>query len=158
MPNSYELAHTKTFSCNCGGLPGDASTEWACKQQPLTYWLFTMLTHNQSNGSRTPSPAIQQHSTHPLGNLLSRTPTQEDAKVDFHVVERGGIMSNDLDWHKFQYAYAGIWEGNITGCTFSTGACTRPLEGDDCFVAQCEGAKVVCPPPCKHSCTPLLEC
>ena len=155
MPNSYEMEHSKTFSCNCGGLPGDASTEWACKQQPLTYWMFTMLTHNQSNSTDMSAPVPHQHSAHPFADLLGRAPAPQEQKVDFHVVERGGIMSNDVDWHKFQYAYAGIWEGNITGCTFSTGACTRPLEGDDCFVATCEGAKVVCPPPCKPPQTPL---
>lgn len=155
MPNSYEMEHSKTFSCMCGGLPGDVSTEWACKQQPQTYWMFNMMPHNQSNSSRASSPVMQYPSASAFSSLLGRAAEPESPTVDFHVVERGGIMSNDVDWHKFQYAYAGVWEGNITGCSFSYGACTRPLEGDDCFVARCEGAKVVCPPPCKR---PAVSC
>ncbi|KAL0042544.1 hypothetical protein WJX79_003095 [Trebouxia sp. C0005] len=89
-----------------------------------------------------------------LGRFLTAASAAavQDTKVDFHVVERGGTMSIDLNPHDFQYAYAGVWEGNFTGCTFSTGACTRPMQGDDCFVATCEGAGVVCPPPYVKKC------
>ena len=159
MPTQYELGTGKTFSCMCGGLPGDASTEWACKQQPLTYWVFTMLPQNSSNSStaaKSPFDSAQQ-ATAPHSRLDSfggfltsaKAAASQQTKVDFHVVERGGTMSIDLNPHDFQYAFAGVWEGNFTGCTFSTGACTRPLEGDDCFVATCEGGGVVCPPPCE---------
>lgn len=167
MPTTYEIAHGKTFSCMCGGLAGDASTEWACKQQPLTYWVFSMLPQNDSNTSVTAnSPHTSTHNSmgvqtssgsefdsDSLGRFLTAASAAavQDTKVDFHVVERGGTMSIDLNPHDFQYAYAGVWEGNFTGCTFSTGACTRPMQGDDCFVATCEGAGVVCPPPCKPS-------
>ena len=158
MPSSYELDHGKTFSCMCGGLPGDLSTEWACKQQPLTYWVFTMLPQNNSNSSNaagslfsTGAQQAQQVHSNSFGSFLTaaRAASAVDTTVDFHVVERGGTMSIDYNPHDFQYAYAGVWEGNFTGCAFSTGACTRPLEGDDCFVARCEGAGVVCPPPCE---------
>ena len=159
LPTRYEVAHGKTFSCMCGGVPGDASTEWACKQQPLTYWVFTMIPQNDSNSSsniNSPFASAQgrldsQHGSDSLGRFLTAASVAaaEDAKVDFHVVERGGTMSLDLNPHDFQYAYAGVWEGNFTGCTFSTGACTRPLQGDDCFVATCEDAAVVCPPSCE---------
>ncbi len=159
MPNSFELESGKTFSCMCGGLPGDASTDWACKQQPLTYWVFTMLPQNHSNtrrlapGLATPThPPSQPHSSaDSFARFLTsgRHAASQETKVDFHVVERGGMMSMDLNPHDFQYAYTGIWEGNFTGCSFSTGQCTRPMEGDDCFVATCQGAGVVCPPPCK---------
>lgn len=163
MPNSYELDHGKTFSCMCGGLPGDASTQWACKQQPLTYWQFNMQPQDQGNGSQLVSAASGKQSQLFPSPLTMQAKEPQAAKVDFHVVERGGIMSNDVNWHKFQYAYAGVWQGNITGCTFSIGPCTRPLEGDDCFVATCSGSQVVCPPPCKSllcilqplSCQPL---
>jgi hypothetical protein len=167
MPTTYEIAHGKTFSCMCGGLAGDASTEWACKQQPLTYWVFSMLPQNDSNTSVTAKrPQMLTHnsggihsssgsefSSDSLGRFLTAASAAaaQDTKVDFHVVERGGTMSVDLNPHDFQYAYAGVWEGNFTGCTFSTGACTRPMQGDDCFLATCEGAGVVCPPPCKFS-------
>ena len=161
LPTSYELAHGKTFSCMCGGVAGDASTEWACKQQPLTYWVFTMQPQNDSNTSLsadspyalTADSPDSQYSPDSLGSFLTAATAAaaQDTKVDFHVVERGGTMSLDLNPHDFQYAYAGVWEGNFTGCTFSTGACTRPLQGDDCFVATCEGAGVVCPPPCESS-------
>ena len=159
MPTTSELETGKTFSCMCGGLPGDASTDWACKQQPLTYWVFTMLPQNHTNTSfTTDSPSASTHSaSEPASSSDSfarfltsaNFAASEKTKVDFHVVERGGIMSMDLDPHAFQYAYAGIWEGNFTGCTFATGACTRPMEGNDCFVATCEGAGVNCPPPCE---------
>ena len=165
MPTTYEIAHGKTFSCMCGGLAGDASTEWACKQQPLTYWVFSMLPQNDSNASvaangphTLPHNSIQSSSGAEFGSdsfgrflTAASAAAAHDTKVDFHVVERGGTMSIDLNPHDFQYAYAGVWEGNFTGCTFSTGACTRPMQGDDCFVATCEGAGVVCPPPCKSS-------
>ena len=161
MPTEYELDTGKTFSCMCGGLPGDASTEWACKQQPLTYWVFTMLPQNDTNTSIATNnpfgpgqhPSDLDSSSDPFSRFLTsaRRAASKDTKVDFHVVERGGIMSIDLNPHDFQYAYAGVWEGNFTGCTFSTGACTRPLEGDDCFVATCEGAGVVCPPACEST-------
>lgn len=159
MPSHFELESGKTFSCMCGGLPGDASTEWACKQQPLTYWVFTMLPQNHTNASMladSPAAATQpgsnpHSSSDSFGGFLTsaRFAASQETKVDFHVVERGGIMSNDLNQHDYQYAYAGIWEGNFTGCSFSTGACTRPMQGNDCFVATCQGAGVVCPPPCK---------
>ena len=165
LPTDYEIANGKTFSCMCGGLPGDASTEWACKQQPLTYWVFTMQPQNDSNTSIATNSAHAH--THDIQNPQSTSALQQssasldsflsaasvaaatDTKVDFHVVERGGTMSLDQNPQDFQYAYAGVWEGNFTGCTFSTGTCTRPMQGDDCFVATCEGAGVVCPPPCK---------
>lgn len=159
MPNKFELDSDKIFSCMCGGLPGDASTEWACKQQPLTYWVFTMLPQNHTNTSRlagglstsSQRTAPPHSSSDSFGRFLTSAglAASQETKVDFHVVERGGIMSRDLDPHDFQYAYPGIWEGNFTGCSFSTGACTRPMQGDDCFVATCQGAGVVCPPPCK---------
>ena len=160
MPTEYELDTGKVFSCMCGGLPGDASTEWACKQQPLTYWVFTMLPQNHTNSSIADRPfAATQHASmlepHTSSDSFARFltsanfATSQETKVDFHVVERGGIMSIDRNPYEFQYAYPGIWEGNFTGCSFSTGACTRPMEGDDCFVATCEGAGVVCPPSCK---------
>ena len=163
MPTKYEVNHGKTFSCMCGGLPGDASTEWACKQQPLTYWVFTMLPQNDTSNNSISSSSKPQLSkgTHLRTDSLSSFMTAAtaaaaaDVTVDFHVVERGGMMSQDYNPHDFQYAYAGVWEGNFTGCTFSTGACTRPLEGDDCFVARCDGAGVVCPPPC--GCLTLFE-
>ena len=50
---------------------------------------------------------------------------------------------------RFDYAYASVWEGNFTNCVFSTGECTRPLEGDDCVVVTCDGGKILCPPACE---------
>lgn len=167
MPTASELDTGKTFSCMCGGLPGDASTEWACKQQPLTYWVFTMLPQNHTYASiATDSPftatqrAAEPHSSSDsFARFLTSASraASEKTKVDFHVMERGGIMSMDLDPHAFQYAYAGIWEGDFTGCTFSTGACTRPMQGDDCFVATCEGSGVLCPPPCESVTFPFVS-
>ena len=50
---------------------------------------------------------------------------------------------------RFDYAYASVWEGNFTNCVFSTGECTRPLEGNDCVVVTCDGGKILCPPACE---------
>lgn len=54
---------------------------------------------------------------------------------------------------RFDYAYASVWEGNFTNCIFSTGECTRPLEGNDCMVVTCDGAKILCPPACESLAT-----
>lgn len=49
---------------------------------------------------------------------------------------------------RFKYAYAVVWEGNFTGCQWSTGECLAPLKGDDCNILSCSDSAVICPPNC----------
>ena len=51
---------------------------------------------------------------------------------------------------RFNYSYSVVWEGEFTGCKWSIGTCTPPMEGEDCIKVQCNDGFVVCPPNCAH--------
>ena len=48
---------------------------------------------------------------------------------------------------KFDFAYPGVLEGNLTDCTWVANTeCVSPLSGSDCFKIECERIDVACPP------------
>lgn len=48
---------------------------------------------------------------------------------------------------KWRYAYPGVFEGNLTGCTWAGGqTCRTPLKGEDCFEVRCGHLALDCPP------------
>jgi hypothetical protein len=60
---------------------------------------------------------------------------------------RHTCMQTYKPMEKWKYAYPGVLEGNLTGCTWSSGAqCVDPLEGSDCFKIRCEHIDYDCPP------------
>ena len=54
---------------------------------------------------------------------------------------------------KWQYAYPGVFEGNLSGCSWAAGQpCRSPLVGDDCFELRCGNIAVDCPPQGQPAC------
>lgn len=54
---------------------------------------------------------------------------------------------------KWRYAYPGVFEGNLSDCTWAEGQkCRSPLVGEDCFEMRCGGIAIDCPPPGQETC------
>ena len=65
-----------------------------------------------------------------------------------HMSSRAVVTQTCATTERFKYAYAVVWEGNFTGCQWSTGECLAPLKGDDCNILSCHDSAVICPPNC----------
>ena len=127
IPNQEEAAAGKRFSCTCGG-GGDLTTQYGCDHQPLTSWDWTM---------------------YGLGS--------EDDPMRIEVTEFAGlkrvaehIYPDSTDWHKYDYYYPDVFNGNITGCKASIGPCMN-VPGTDartkqCLNWECEDTEIFCPP------------
>ncbi len=46
---------------------------------------------------------------------------------------------------RWDYAFAGVWDGQFSGCTWKMGDCPAPMEGSDCWLFTCKTSTVQCP-------------
>lgn len=57
------------------------------------------------------------------------------------------------DPDRFKFAFPGVMEGNLTGCSWETNQpCTAPMKGSDCYAVKCDSIEYSCPPSGQEAC------
>jgi hypothetical protein len=80
-------------------------------------------------------------------------PVAGHARTRGHKSHAWSRMQTFQPTEKWDYAYAGVFEGMLSECVWKTGAkCALPLTGNDCFKVTCQTIDFECPPPGQDVC------
>ncbi|GMH44385.1 hypothetical protein BSKO_12319 [Bryopsis sp. KO-2023] len=142
QPTKVEMAlGGKEMSCFCGGIEGDETTAFACKQQPGTN-LKIKIMPPQNSTTKSFSMSVLQRAGMP--------------SQDFHPPCYDGdgkkIYKNCPTKERYKYAYPQVWQGDFLDCSWTVGECIAPATGSDCIVYSCNYPQIECPPPYVNKC------